>query len=192
MLPIAAKSYGGGSSRSFSSPSKSYSSSPSSKSSTWSKTTPTTSQTSTRVASNVDSAKYKSAVQSGKAFPTRTAAVNDFKAKNASTYTSKYASEPATRPDHIPQTYKSGGNTYNITYDRSAGGYGYWNGGGPGLGTFLLYDAMSDAIMTDHLMSRSGYYVGAAPVVGHSAGHIFLMCLIVVIILCGIIGILIR
>lgn len=145
----------------------------SSPSTSTSKSWGTTPQTSTRVASKTEVARYQSAVKSGKAFSTRDAAVADFKAKNASTYTSKYASEPSVRPSHIPSSYTSNGKTYNITYNSSVGGYGYWNGGGPGLGTFMLYDAMSDAVMMNTLMSRDNYYIGDELVVEESHGVMF-------------------
>jgi hypothetical protein len=133
-------------------------------------------QTSTRPQSNVERSKYEAASKSGTVFKTRESAVADFKAKKATTYTSKFATEPTKRPDHIPQTYKANGTSYNITYNQNVGGYGYWNGGGPGLGTFMLYDALSDAVMMNTLMDRDHYYVGDAPtVVSHSnTGSTFL------------------
>ncbi len=133
--------------------------------STPSKPNTSVAQTSTRPTSNVDNARYKAAVQSGKTFQTRDSAVADFKATKASTYTSRYASEPATRPQYIPNSYRSNdGHTYNITYNQSSGGYGYWGGGGPGLGTFIMYDMMSDAVMMNSMMARDNYYVGSPPV----------------------------
>lgn len=168
-IPTEAKSYGGGGrSSSFGGgSSKSYSSGTNKSTSNSSKSIwggkSTAPQSSTRVESNVSKAQYEKAVKSGKAFPSRTDAINDFKAKNASTYTSKYSVEPSTRPSHIPSTYRSGGTTYNITYDRNNGGYGYWSGGNTGIGTFMLYDAMSDAVMMNTLMSNQGYYYGAKP-----------------------------
>lgn len=181
---LDAKSSGGGSRSFSSSSSRSFSSSSSRPSSSWrsssskssnstskyngfgssssssSKSWSTTPQTSARVGSKVEVSRYQSAVKSGKAFTTRETAVSDFKSKYANTYTSKYTSEPAKRPSHIPNVYRSGGNTYNVTYDRNYGGYGYWSGGGPGLGTFMLYDAMSDMVMMNTLMSKNNYYVG--------------------------------
>jgi hypothetical protein len=41
------------------------------------------------------------------------------------------------------------------------GGYGYYH---PGLGTWLLYDALADAAMSDSIMYERGYYWGGAPV----------------------------
>lgn len=142
-------------------------------------------QTSTRPQSNVDRSRYEAAVKSGKSFQSRDAAVADFKAKEATKYQNKFTAEPATRPDYIPQKYKGNdGRSYDVTYNPSSGGYGYWSGGGPGLGTWMMYDMMSDAIMMNTMMNRSNYYVGSPPaatVVHHnsggvSAGTIFLIC----------------
>lgn len=121
-------------------------------------------QTSSRPVSNVERAKYESAVKSGKHFTTRESAVADFKAKNASKYTAKFDKEPATRPSYIPTTYRdSTGTTRKITYDSRGGGYGYWSGGGSGLGTFIMFDALSDMVMLNALMDKDGYYVGNVP-----------------------------
>lgn len=153
-------------------------------------------QTSTRVQSNVERSKYEAASKSGTVFKTRESAIADFKTKKADTYTSKFASEPTTRPSYIPQTYKSNGTSYNITYNQSVGGYGYWSGGGPGIGTFLLYDALSDAVMLNTLMDRDNYYVGNAPSVDNDYddewddGDILFWCIafpVIVIIIGGVI-----
>lgn len=177
------------SSSSFSSSSKPSSSSsfssspkPSSSNKSWS----TTSQTNTRVGSKVEASRYQEAVKSGKAFTTRESAVADFKAKNASSFTNKFTSEPVKRPDYIPTNYTSGGKSYNIVYNQTSGGYGYWNGGGPGLGTWIMYDALSDMAMMNSLMARQNYYVGE-PIVTESThnpvlvwfGTIFAISLIV-------------
>lgn len=180
-----AKSYGSRSSSSFSRSSskpKSYSSKPKTYGSSTSK--PKAAKPSTSNAkSAADQKRYQSAVKNGKAFESRSSARTAFKndKANAQKYTSKYASEPKTRPEHIPQTYKDSktGNTYNVTYNQDRGGYGYWGGGGPGLGTFIMYDVMTDLVVMDALMSRQGYHVGAAPAVVHTstgpgAGFIFL------------------
>lgn len=117
-------------------------------------------QTSTRQTSKVDAARYQSAAKSGKAFTTRESAVADFKTKYSTQYTSKYTSEPTKRPTHIPNVYRANDRTYNVVYDQRYGGYGYWSGGGPGLGTWMMYDAMSDMVMMNTLMSKNSYYVG--------------------------------
>lgn len=85
-----------------------------------------------------------------------------FKADNAKEtakggkYTSQYDKEPATRPAHIPTTY----NNNTIVYNPSQGGYGYWSGGGPGLGTWIMYDMLSDAAMISAMSHNHGYYHG--------------------------------
>jgi len=190
---LADAKMGSSSSSSRSSPSRSSSSSVSkpsspSKSSSWSKPNTSKPQTSSRPTSNVDTAKYKAAVQSGKTFETRDSAIKDFKTSKASTYTSKYSSEPAKRPEHIPTDYKdSSGKSYNITYNQAGGGYGYWNGGGPGLGTFMLYDMMSDQLMMNRMMEKNNYYIGAPPSSGTSSGFIWVMLIITLVIGVGIV-----
>jgi hypothetical protein len=164
--PPKSSSYGAKStsSSSFGSSSSSYKtptvSSPETKSSIWKSNT----QTSTRLQSNVESNRYANAAKTGKVFQTRESAINDFKKSKAATYTNSYVTEPTKRPDYIPPTYRSkDGRSYNVTFNQSYGGYGYWNGGGPGLGTFLLYDMMQDQAMLNLQMSRNNYYVGNPP-----------------------------
>ncbi len=70
---------------------------------------------------------------------------------------------PTTRPDYIPETTRVGGRTYDVTYDVSQGGYGYWMGGGPGAGRWVMYDPMADTAMTTMLMNRNSYYYGPSP-----------------------------
>jgi hypothetical protein len=111
--------------------------------------------------------RYESAVKQGTAFSSKAEAQSAFKQKYASQYTSKYTTPPATRPSHIPATTTVGGKTVNVTYNQSYGGYGYTNG----LGAFILYDAMSDAIMMNALMSNHNYVTHppmvSSPVVVH-------------------------
>ncbi len=133
-------------------------------SNSYSKPSTASPQTSSRPTSRADVARYESASKSGKVFSTRESAVADFKAKNATTYTSRYSVEPSSRPSYIPQSYNYGGRRVDVTFNANYGGYGYWSGGNMGVGQFLLYDALSDAAMTNTLMSRQNYYVGAAPV----------------------------
>lgn len=188
----SSRSFGSSSRSSFGSSSKSYGSSsksytaPSSSSNSakynggsgnsgggwFSKPGSSTPQTSTRVGSKVEVARYQSAVKSGKAFTTRESAVADFKAKNSNSFTNKFTSEPTKRPDYIPSNYTSGGRSYNIVYNQNVGGYGYWSGGGPGLGTWMLYDTLSDIAMMNTMMARQNYYVGQ-PVVTSSVGGFF-------------------
>jgi len=205
MGAVDAKSYGSRSS--FSSSKSSFSSKPKSsyssskpKSYTSSSKPKTTKATTSNSKSAADQKRYQSAVKNGKAFETRSSARTAFKndKANATKYTSKYASKPATRPTHIPQSYKDpkSGNTYNVSYNQDRGGYGYWGGGGPGLGTFIMYDMMTDAIMMDAMMSRQGYHVGAAPVVHTSSGgNLFFAVLgwgLVIVCVLGFIGFIIA
>lgn len=147
----------GSRSSSSSKPSSSYSSSKSSTSSTWGSKSSTASSA---PKSATDVAAYKSAKTSGKAFTTQSAAEADFKAKAATKYTSTYKTEPATRPAHIPQSTNVGGTNVNISYNSQYGGYGYMH---PTLGTWMMYDMISDAAMMSTMMGREGYYVGSSP-----------------------------
>lgn len=169
-------------SRSYSSPSRSYStpstprssggfrspqpssSKPSSKQSTESprssggfkSSSSTSTVTPSKPKSSVDSALFNKTKESGVIAHPRSEQINKFKAEYASKYTSKYPNEPKTRPSHIPTTYSENGKNYNITYNSNYGGYGYWSGG-PGLGTFILYDVMRDSIMLSALTNNHGY-----------------------------------
>lgn len=135
--------------------------------------------------SKADKALYEKAKRSGTAYKTRGAATQAFKTKHAKQYGSKYTSKPGTRPSHIPQTYASGGTTYNISYNQGYGGYGYM---GP-LGAWMMYDAMADAAVMGRLMRNQGYYYGAAPRYGPGAGMISLMVVggIVVLVVGGVV-----
>lgn len=95
----------------------------------------------------------RDAKANGTLFKTRDEATADFKSRYSSQYQSKFQAEPTTRPAYIPSTYVNDGVTYNINYNPAYGGYGYTNS----LGAFILYDAMSDAIMMNHLMNHHGY-----------------------------------
>lgn len=159
-------------------------SAPVSKPTTTTSTTPpkqtwgTTPQTSTRPVSAVEKSRYEASVKAGKTFQTRDAAVADFKTKEAPKYTSRYTAEPSTRPQHIPQSY----NNQTIVYNQQGGGYGYWGGGGPGLGTFMLYDIIQDEVNMQRMMSNSNYHIGPP----HSNGWgSFWWCLTIVIIVAG-------
>ena len=117
-----------------------------------------------------EKAAYEKAKKSGTAFSSKADAQKAFKEKHADKYKSTYATKPATRPDHIPQTTTGpNGNTYNITYNQNQGGYGYTNS----LGAFIMYDAMSDAVMMSALMSRNNYVVHAdhGKTVTHTVHH---------------------
>lgn len=183
-----------------SSSSRSSSSSSSTRSSGWgSKSTPTPSASkpstsgawgsksapaaaNTAPKSAVDNAAYKAAKTSGKAFTTKSAAEADFKAKSAAKYTSTYKSEPTTRPSHIPTTTTVGGSNVNVSYNSQYGGYGYMH---PSLGTWMMYDMISDAAMMGVMMQRDGYYVGAQPTVIHhsSSGTMALSIVLAIVII---------
>jgi hypothetical protein len=110
---------------------------------------------------------YEAAKKNGTAFKSKADATKAFKTKNAKQYTSKYAAKPATRPSHIPQTTSVNGKNVNVTYNVSHGGYGYMNP----MGTWMMYDAMTDAIMLSALMSRNNYHYDTIAPVGHNGVH---------------------
>lgn len=70
-----------------------------------------------------------------------------------------FASQPATRPSYVPQNTTVGGNTYNVSYNQSRGGYGYMDA----LGMFVMYDIMTNRSFVDGQMRSSGYAYGPAP-----------------------------
>lgn len=116
--------------------------------------------------SPADRALYEKAKVNGKAFKSRDEAISDFKTKNAQKFTSTYAQEPDARPDYIPPTTTYQGSPVTVVYNQSYGGYGYWSGGGLGLGTWMMYDALSDLSMMsyfDRRLSSDGYYYGDVP-----------------------------
>lgn len=132
-------------------------------------------------ATRADAKAYEKAKASGKAFKDRKGAMNKFSSDpaNQKKYTSKYASKPATRPGHIPQTYSSGGNTYNISYNQAHGGYGHMDA----VGTFILYNSMADMAMRpyyDRQMAMAGYHVGP-PVVYRSSIGTWIIALVVIV-----------
>lgn len=81
----------------------------------------------------------------------------------------KFATEPAKRPDYIPAATTVGGASYPLTYNPSMGGYGYYNGP-----TFFMYDPFDALAMSawhSYSAPRPMAYV-AAPSVGWSFGGI--------------------
>jgi len=104
----------------------------------------------------------ETAKKNGTAFKSKSAAQSAFKTKHASKYKSKYSTKPATRPSHIPQNTNVGGVNYNVTYNQGMGGYGYMNT----LGTFMMYDMMSDSIMRNRMMAQQ-HYIVQPPVIVH-------------------------
>lgn len=134
--------------------SKPSSSKPSSSSGWGSKTS---SNQSTTSKPSVGSSKSKEAVQSsGKTFSSKAEATSQFKKDNAAKYTAKFDKEPSSRPSHIPKSTKVGNHNVNITYNSTYGGYGYMH---PTLGTWMMYDAMTDAVMLSALMNQNHYTV---------------------------------
>jgi|GEM_PF-3162349 len=104
---------------------------------------------------------YDSARRNGTLFSSREEAAQSFRSRYAGDYGSRFASEPSTRPSYIPNSATVGGRSVNIVYSPVLGGYGYIH---PILGTWMLYDALSDAAMMNYAMSSRGYYWGAPPV----------------------------
>lgn len=150
-------------------------STPSGFSSSPSTTKPTTSTfTSKPTQTSLDSKVAKANTVSAPSYKTKDQAIAAFKEKNASTYTSKFTTEPKTRPEYIPPSTNVGGKTVNISYNAGFGGYGYYH---PTLGTWMAYDMMHDAAMMSMMMNRTGYtyvdgpgYGGGNVVVTHSSG----------------------
>jgi len=105
--------------------------------------------------SKVDKAAMKKAKANGTVYKNRAEAKADFKKKNAGKYKSSYNSKPSTRPGHIPQTTMVGGRSTTIIYNQGHGGYGYMGA----MGTWMMYDAMADAAMTNRLMRQNNYVV---------------------------------
>jgi hypothetical protein len=119
-----------------------------------------------------DRALHDRAKKQGTHFKNRQQATAAFKknkgAEIAKKYPTKFDSKPATRPDYIPQTTSVNGNTYNITYNQTHDGYGYMNA----LGTFVLYDMLSNQAFMNQQMRSYGYAYGPAPSSGVGAGVI--------------------
>jgi len=110
-----------------------------------------------RKLSKADQKTAAKARKAGKYHKDRKSARADFKKKNAGKYTSSYKTKPATRPAHVPQTTMVGGRSVNISYNVGFGGYGHM---GPS-GSWMMYNMMSDMIMMDTMMNRTGYVVAS-------------------------------
>lgn len=104
---------------------------------------------------------FNSASRNGTLFSSKAEASQAFRSRYAKDYGSTFASEPSMRPSYIPASTFVGGRSVNIMYNPTLGGYGYFH---PSLGTWILYDALADAAMSDNLMYNRGYYWGGAPV----------------------------
>lgn len=126
---------------------------------------------------------YDTARRSGTLFSTKTEAQSAFASRYKSQYGSTFQAEPTVRPTWIPQSTTVGGQGANVVYNAGLGGYGYFH---PSLGTWILYDAMSDAIMMDSLMNRHNYYYGAPVYMSHGQSWInfalFLLVAMVVLV----------
>jgi hypothetical protein len=130
---------------------------------------------SSKNSSSVDVNVYNAAKANGTAFTSKDVAIKDFQSKYSSKYTSKFSSEPESRPSYIPKNTVVGGNTYNVTYNRDYGGYGYMNS----LGQWIMYDLMLDSIHRDSVMANHGYYYGPAP--GHPIVWIIIIFIILIV-----------
>jgi len=131
--------------------------------------------------SATDKALYDKAKMSGTAFSTRDEAVKSFQAKNADKFSSKFTTEPSTRPAYIPPSTTVGGQNYTVVYSPGFGGYGYYMNG-----QWMMYDVMRDVAMTSALMHQNQYYYGAPP-----ASHGVLFYILMVLLLFLAVGFLI-
>lgn len=109
--------------------------------------------------SGADKVFAEKAKASGTSYQSRGQAEDAFKKQYSSTYTTKFSSEPTARPNYVPNTYVYNNQSYNVIYDRSYGGYGYYVGS-----RWYYYDAFTDAVILSSLMNRHNYhYTGHAP-----------------------------
>lgn len=132
--------------------------------------------------SSAEKALYERAKQSGTVFASREEAAVSFKQKYASEFKSTFDREPPVRPTYIPSTYTySTGHTTTVIYEPRYRGYGYWSGGGPNLGDFILYDMLADAAMSQRVYVQKGYYVGPPPTYVSYWGDVFLVFLVLFI-----------
>ncbi len=138
--------------------------------------------------SGVSRSQYERSRAAGTTFQNRSQAESAFRQRNAGQFPSRYSSQPSTRPSHIPQSTRVDGRNVNVTYNAGLGGYGYLH---PALGTWILYDAMTDAAMMSILMSRGGYYYGGAPGT-YSGGGGFFTGLILILLIAGVMWLLLR
>lgn len=131
----------------------------SSRRSSASRTSTWRSQSKTPQRNSEDQKSYEKAQAAGTAFSSKSEATAAFKTKYGSQYSANFASKPPTRPDYIPQSASLNGRTYPIEYNQSYGSYGYM---GPGR-AWVTYDATSDPVMLNRLMSRNNYYYDRYP-----------------------------
>lgn len=159
-----------------------------------------------KTVSSVDNKISSGTKSSGKSFSSKQSAVAAFKADNAKEtskggkYTAHYDKEPTARPSHIPATTTVGNSNVNVTYNSQYGGYGYMH---PTLGTWMMYDMLSDAAMISAMSHNHGYYNGGGGYGGnttvyHSSGGmsfitfgllIFVVVVVAVVILAAATGV---
>ncbi len=137
----------------------------------------------------VSRSQYQRSRAAGTTFQNRSQAESAFRQRNAGQFPSRYTRQPSTRPNHIPQSTRVDGRNVNVTYNTGLGGYGYRH---PTLGTWILYSAMTDAVMMSALMSRGGYYYGAAPGTYYGGGGGFFTGLILILLIVGVMWVLLR
>lgn len=135
----------------------------------------------------VSRSQYQRSRAAGTTFQNRSQAETAFKQRNAGQFSSRYRSEPSSKPSHIPQTTRVGGRNVNVGYNTGLGGYGYLH---PTLGTWMMYNAMTDVAMMSVLMNRGGYYYGGAPGTYHGGGGNFFTGLILILLIVGVMWVL--
>lgn len=128
--------------------------------------------------SAVDQLAARNAKMNGTTYKSRDEAISAYKTQNASRLTTSFKDEPKIRPAYVPQKTYVGGRETVIVFDRSHGGYGYYDA----MGRWMLYDAIHDAANAAYFASmvdRSPEYVvvnqtpGAQVQVAHR-GHPFI------------------
>lgn len=129
---------------------------------------------------SVSRAQYQRSRAAGTTFQNRSQAESAFRQRNSGQFSSRYQTQPSTRPGHIPQSTRVDGRNVNVAYNTGLGGYGYMH---PTLGTWMMYNAMTDAAMMGMLMSRGGYYYGGAPGTYRGGGGNFFTGLILIMLI---------
>ena len=81
-------------------------------------------------ASTTDRRVLDKARSQGTMYRSRNEATTAFQSKFGNQFPSKYSTQPATRPSHIPQRTTVNGQQYDVRYNPQYGGYGYMAGGG--------------------------------------------------------------
>jgi hypothetical protein len=102
--------------------------------------------------SAADAAFAEKAKSAGTAYASRAEAVAAFRDRHAREYPTRYETEPAARPSHIPGAVVVDNRRYTVVYDRGFGGYGYYVGS-----RWYDYDLFDDAVVLASVMHRRGY-----------------------------------